>query len=1014
MKLNNKQCQALYDYSSEYPEDLRFNAGQIIDILGVEDADWYFGQYVDEAGCRSTGLFPKNYVQLSQETEEDRADMKGIVRTAENIGKTVKEEHAKPEKREKSDTLSSEESEGKKSVRKSFREILDSFNTPKEDHGPCTANRHSYIQKPKGCLSNTYINSTRQTEIHNSESSQRDALFNVQEQNTLQLGSVKDRILALKNIKIDNQESFEANVSNNSSRLEPIIEEKLEPIEKNTEKHNIAPKNISGEISSNSVNNSLRQNKNTPCYEPRNPKQGKNEDDSLTNDEKKISETISSKNNDSSVEDELARRAAIRERMAKMSYAGMNMHMVLGISKKDTTNTGPKSSPKMTSHNEDKSQMIASVPSVPIILSSPTKQSNRNHRLDNFSKSHIQNTNKEITTQNNSSETVKHSLSHLHLSTPPKCHDTVSVSENYNSLKDDNEDSEKSALYYTPAPIVEPFSIFLSKNSKNNSPILNNKIISPILAGQSLENFELSKLPQRPLKDPPSIPERPYSTNSPELFNNIDLSIQKQSTPCRPAKPLYTSKPSSTSKCTPPILSQYDNSLSHTCNISSELEFVSEQASKSRLSCSNSKDKSKYTYIFEEKQFCINEDKLEENRNSRNDVYKNDISSGTIYEKNTNDNISPISLTGPYVIQNIADDDDKVKKDIINNSIFTQTSERFPSNLQYGYSKYPGSPFQQDYSEECFSFSSPASDILGIEEKSNEYQSPPEKPYIHNQLSINELRGTRYFIDQRNINFDPFNQVEYIAHNIDLEKDTLWWTLPNALPSIFQNRKDILLKFFESSHLLKDGNTMVTKEIRILFHDYSETHILVTFNRKNPENANLKQIHRPSPIKPNQNQLEIAYEKFGTQIANLASLHSGIAVGDGSPFAFIQDIISNIPDALPSTGIRAYGALIYQNRANASTEQRDEIKAGDIISFRNAKFQGHKGSLYTKYSTSVGNPDHAAVIMEWDGTRRKIKVWEQGRGSKKVIQSSFKINDLKSGEICIWRVMSKSWVNWDS
>ncbi|EMR08150.1 hypothetical protein PNEG_03587 [Pneumocystis murina B123] len=1006
MKLNNMQCQALYDYTSEYPEDLKFNAGQVIDILGVENTDWYIGQYIDATGYRSIGIFPKNYVQLSEETEGNEINMKDIVNNTEDISKNNKDEHTKSDRGEKSDTLSSKESESKKSVKKSFREILDSFNTPKEEDIPSTTNRHSYIQKPRMCLSNIYINNTRQTETHNTENLQKDISSNVPEQNILQLGSLKNRILALKNIKFDNQESLEANASNNNLTLEPILEE-------NTKKHNIAPKNISSEISSNS-SHSFKPNKNAPSHEPRDPKQEKNEKDNLINDEKKTSETISSKNNDSSIEEELARRAAIRERMAKMSYAGMNMHMVLGISKQESTYTGPKSSPKRTSfsHNEDKSQITTPVFSVPIVPSSPTKQPNRNYQLDNFSKSDIQNTNKEITIQNNSSEFVKHSLSHLHLSTPLKYHDTVSVSENDISLKDDNEDLEKSAIYYTPVPIVEPFSVFLSKNSKNNSPILSNKTISPILIGQSPENFEPSKLPQRPLKDPPSIPEHPYSTHSSELFNNIDLSTQKQSTPCRPAKPLFISKSSLTSKCTSPILSQHDNRLSHTSNISSELGFISEEASKSQLSCSDFKDKLEYTYILEEKQFCIDEDKLEENKNSRNDVYRNDISSSVVYEKNANDDISPISLTSSYVIQNIADNN-KVKKDI-NNNMFAQTDERPASNLQYRYSKYPGSPLQQNYSEEYFSFCSPASDISETDKKSNKYQVSAEKPYIHNQLSINQLRGAHYLIDQRNINYDPFNQVEYIAHNIDLEKDTLWWTLPNALPSIFQNRKDILLKFFESSHLLKDGNTIITKEIRILFHDYSETHILVTFNKKNPENANLKQIHQPSPIKPNQNQLEIAYEKFGTQIANLASLHFGITVGDGSPFAFVQDIISNIPDALPSTGVRAYGALIYRNRANASTEQRDEIKTGDIVSFRNAKFQGHKGSLYTKYNISVGNPDHAAVIMEWDGTKRKIKVWEQGRISKKVIQSSFKIGDLKSGEICIWRVMSKSWVSWDS
>ena len=105
---------------------------------------------------------------------------------------------------------------------------------------------------------------------------------------------------------------------------------------------------------------------------------------------------------------------------------------------------------------------------------------------------------------------------------------------------------------------------------------------------------------------------------------------------------------------------------------------------------------------------------------------------------------------------------------------------------------------------------------------------------------------------------------------------------------------------------------------------------------------------------------------------------------------------------------------MYANLANASTQQYDEIRPGDIISFRNAKFQGKHGAMHAKYSAEVGKPDHVAVVAEWDGTKKKVRAWEQGRESKKVKQESFKLDDLRSGEVKIWRIMPRSWVGWDS
>ncbi|KAJ5569750.1 uncharacterized protein N7459_009180 [Penicillium hispanicum] len=254
----------------------------------------------------------------------------------------------------------------------------------------------------------------------------------------------------------------------------------------------------------------------------------------------------------------------------------------------------------------------------------------------------------------------------------------------------------------------------------------------------------------------------------------------------------------------------------------------------------------------------------------------------------------------------------------------------------------------------------------------------------------------------------------FIATDVDLAETTLWWTRPNTPPPAFQNRKDILFEVEETSSTKRGGKTTISKDVYILFIDYSQTVVTVQFDAKNPADASLEQRHEPSPLQPRQDQLEQAHLQIGARISDSATSIQNSTVADGTPYGLIQHLLNPLADALLPVGTRAYGALVYSNLANASVSQNDEIRAGDIVSFRNARFQGHRGTMHQKYSAEVGKPDHVGIVVDWDGTKKKIRAWEQGRESKKVKMESFKLNDLRSGECKVWRVMPRSWVGWES
>ncbi len=205
----------------------------------------------------------------------------------------------------------------------------------------------------------------------------------------------------------------------------------------------------------------------------------------------------------------------------------------------------------------------------------------------------------------------------------------------------------------------------------------------------------------------------------------------------------------------------------------------------------------------------------------------------------------------------------------------------------------------------------------------------------------------------------------------------------------------------------------VTRDIYVLYQDYSQTVIYARYDPQDASDVQLEQRHEPPPRTPRQDQLEQSYERFGRAIGDAAQGRKDTVVGDGTAQALVQELLRPFKDALLPIGTRAYGALIYSNMANASTTQSDQIRPGDIISIRNAKFQGKHGAMHAKYSTEVGKPDHVGVVAEWDGTKKKVRAWEQGREGKKVKMESFKLDDLRSGEVKIWRVMPRSWIGWE-
>ena len=66
------RVKAVYEYASAHEDDLSFSIGQIITVVEEEDTDWYGGEYVDDAGVKHEGMFPRNFVEKFEPTAPPR------------------------------------------------------------------------------------------------------------------------------------------------------------------------------------------------------------------------------------------------------------------------------------------------------------------------------------------------------------------------------------------------------------------------------------------------------------------------------------------------------------------------------------------------------------------------------------------------------------------------------------------------------------------------------------------------------------------------------------------------------------------------------------------------------------------------------------------------------------------------------------------------------------------------------------------------------------------------------
>ena len=230
-----------------------------------------------------------------------------------------------------------------------------------------------------------------------------------------------------------------------------------------------------------------------------------------------------------------------------------------------------------------------------------------------------------------------------------------------------------------------------------------------------------------------------------------------------------------------------------------------------------------------------------------------------------------------------------------------------------------------------------------------------------------------------------------------------WWLedeLPDELAS--QLGSDLVYEV-DSNALAKRGNrTVEYKDYYILWYDLSQLVIEVAYDVNDSKNSArlINQYVKPTP-------------PLGTGQAFPILDQATQLLGDRVDNDLVRYLFESNSDILPIIGNKSFGVTVYKvvrtPSVNNSTKL-GEVLPGDILYIKGGNFS-HKGLIGHKSTTLGEGEPYTAVIYEFDPVKEKFKVIEQDQ-SGHIIKGSYKISDMTSGRLRVFRPVGRQFVGW--
>ncbi|KAA1088361.1 hypothetical protein PGT21_003689 [Puccinia graminis f. sp. tritici] len=253
------------------------------------------------------------------------------------------------------------------------------------------------------------------------------------------------------------------------------------------------------------------------------------------------------------------------------------------------------------------------------------------------------------------------------------------------------------------------------------------------------------------------------------------------------------------------------------------------------------------------------------------------------------------------------------------------------------------------------------------------------------------------------------------ARDLDIASERWWRLRPVAPPSSVTSLDDVLIRL-QGTSSLKKGITISQYELIVIRDDYSKTVVNVKFgdNPEDESSTELTQSHYPPPEPYEIGQLQTLSHSLGPQIVSRAKDkedEKGFKGLDG--FSFVKTIIQSLGNALEPVG-STFGQVIYHcnvihdsKGSQPEIHIKDDIRPGDIVASYGASFKG-KGIGHNSMNLGSSISPHTGVVSENDIKKNKFKAFGVFNG--KVELMSYRLDELKSGSIVVYRVLDKAFL----
>jgi hypothetical protein len=153
-----------------------------------------------------------------------------------------------------------------------------------------------------------------------------------------------------------------------------------------------------------------------------------------------------------------------------------------------------------------------------------------------------------------------------------------------------------------------------------------------------------------------------------------------------------------------------------------------------------------------------------------------------------------------------------------------------------------------------------------------------------------------------------------------------------------------------------------------------------------------------------------ANQSLAEKIVAYCRLHKGEKVGDGECSSLADHALSETggkgrTKEEPNKGDYVWGEAVYVEAVPTEAKgKRSDIKPGDIIQIRDAKFAGKNGNW--TYSKSFGH--HTAVVVGVEAGGSTVHILHQNYNGKKVVmEDTLHLGDLKEGWLRFYRPVVK-------